>query len=188
MLLLACQPKKPKEEYATFPQFLKRPQETVTPELFRRAFFLDDEAQKLCSSEALTEDILKRVKELSSNFPKLDGYLGDWRKGEQLALTPELYKRLYGKPGGSKKGLCYACHCADPRVDECGDVGPSLYRYAEKGVKPEELFKRIYNPWAFSPCSAMPRFGHHGLLTAEEVTHLVAYLLSPESPVNGGKP
>jgi sulfur-oxidizing protein SoxX len=30
----------------------------------------------------------------------------------------------------------------------------------------------------------MPRFGHNGVLTEEQITHLVALLLDPASPVN----
>ena len=30
----------------------------------------------------------------------------------------------------------------------------------------------------------MPRFGHNGILTEEQITHLVALLLDPDSPVN----
>ena len=30
----------------------------------------------------------------------------------------------------------------------------------------------------------MPRFGYNGVLTEDQITHLVALLLDPESPVN----
>jgi sulfur-oxidizing protein SoxX len=30
----------------------------------------------------------------------------------------------------------------------------------------------------------MPRFGHNGILTEQQIAHLVALLLDPESPVN----
>ena len=30
----------------------------------------------------------------------------------------------------------------------------------------------------------MPRFGHQGILTEEQLKHVVALLLDPESPVN----
>jgi sulfur-oxidizing protein SoxX len=30
----------------------------------------------------------------------------------------------------------------------------------------------------------MPRFGHNGVLTPEQIAHLVALLLDPASPVN----
>jgi sulfur-oxidizing protein SoxX len=30
----------------------------------------------------------------------------------------------------------------------------------------------------------MPRFGVNGVLTQEKISHIMAYLLDPESPVN----
>ena len=45
-------------------------------------------------------------------------------------------------------------------------------------------YDKIYNAQAFAVCSLMPRFGHSGWLSPEEIAHLVAYLLDPASPVN----
>jgi sulfur-oxidizing protein SoxX len=45
-------------------------------------------------------------------------------------------------------------------------------------------YGKIYNSEAFSACSSMPRFGHSQILTEEQITHLVALLLDPQSPVN----
>jgi sulfur-oxidizing protein SoxX len=36
----------------------------------------------------------------------------------------------------------------------------------------------------YFPCSNMPRMGHNGYLTPEQITHVVAYLVDPQSPVN----
>ena len=33
-------------------------------------------------------------------------------------------------------------------------------------------------------CSTMPRFGHNGILTEQQMKDVVALLLDPESPVN----
>jgi sulfur-oxidizing protein SoxX len=46
------------------------------------------------------------------------------------------------------------------------------------------VYGKIYNSQAFLACSQMPRFGHNGVLTEEQITHLVALLLDPDSPVN----
>jgi sulfur-oxidizing protein SoxX len=46
------------------------------------------------------------------------------------------------------------------------------------------VFSKIWNAKSFNLCSEMPRFGHVGALTQEQVRHLVALLLDPESPVN----
>jgi sulfur-oxidizing protein SoxX len=42
----------------------------------------------------------------------------------------------------------------------------------------------IYNAHLFFPCTNMPRFGHNGTLTEEQISDVMAYLLDPESPVN----
>jgi sulfur-oxidizing protein SoxX len=69
-----------------------------------------------------------------------------------------------------------------------GTIGPSLYQYGKQrgdsvGMQ-KYVFARISNPQGFVPCSSMPRFGHNGILTEEQITHLVALLLDPASPVN----
>jgi sulfur-oxidizing protein SoxX len=43
---------------------------------------------------------------------------------------------------------------------------------------------RIYNSKAFTACSSMPRFGHSGTLTEQQIKDLTAYLMDPNSPVN----
>ena len=46
------------------------------------------------------------------------------------------------------------------------------------------MFDRIFNAQAILACSNMPRYGATGFLTTEDITHLVALLMSPDSPVN----
>ncbi|MDO8552227.1 MAG: hypothetical protein Q7S01_01705, partial [bacterium] len=45
-------------------------------------------------------------------------------------------------------------------------------------------YEKLYNAWAYFPCSNMPRLGHNGHLTPAQITHVVAYLTDPASPVN----
>jgi sulfur-oxidizing protein SoxX len=45
-------------------------------------------------------------------------------------------------------------------------------------------YEKLYNAQAFVACSSMPRLGHNGILKPEQIAHVTAYLLSPESPVN----
>jgi sulfur-oxidizing protein SoxX len=45
-------------------------------------------------------------------------------------------------------------------------------------------YDKIYNAWGSFPCSNMPRLGARGYLTPEQITHVVAYLTDPQSPVN----
>ena len=71
----------------------------------------------------------------------------------------------------------------------------SLYQYGKlRGVKDpssaeskamvEYTWGKIWNSKAYNACSNMPRAGHTGILTQEQVRHIVALLLDPKSPVN----
>jgi len=43
---------------------------------------------------------------------------------------------------------------------------------------------KIYNSRAYNACSQMPRAGHKGILNEEQMKHIMALLLDPNSPVN----
>ncbi len=45
-------------------------------------------------------------------------------------------------------------------------------------------FGKIYNAEAFIACSNMPRFGHNGILTEQQIKDVIALLIDPASPVN----
>ena len=53
--------------------------------------------------------------------------------------------------------------------------GADIQRYA---------YGKIYNAKAYSLCSQMPRFGHAGALTEQQMKDLTALLMDPASPVN----
>jgi len=57
-------------------------------------------------------------------------------------------------------------------------------RLAYNGSGSRITYEKLYNAWAYFPCSNMPRLGHNGHLTPEQITHVVAYLTDPASPVN----
>lgn len=95
-----------------------------------------------------------------------------------------------------KGGNCYACHLIEKGVPG-GTMGPSLTAYGRRyGITKENMntpeglerlkmvYKIIYNAWHAYPCSSMPRFGYHGVLSPEDVINIATYLLHPESPVN----
>jgi len=48
----------------------------------------------------------------------------------------------------------------------------------------KRTYEQIFNVQAFYPCSMMPRFGHNGWLTPQQIADAVAFLLDPQSPVN----
>ena len=43
---------------------------------------------------------------------------------------------------------------------------------------------RIWNTHSVNMCSNMPRFGDAGILTEQQIKHVMALLLDPNSPVN----
>ena len=45
-------------------------------------------------------------------------------------------------------------------------------------------YGKIYNAEAYTACSNMPRFGHSGILTEQQIKDVVALLMDPDSPVN----
>ncbi len=119
-------------------------------------------------------------------FPGPGEYLGDWREGEKIAQNGRgmQYSDNLETPNG---GNCYACHQLDPDEIAAGNVGPSLVNYGQRGQSEDVLrytWAKIWNPHAYLVCSHMPRFGDAGILTAEQIRHIMALLLDPESPVN----
>ncbi len=189
LLFLACQPAaekvvKKEESYRTFPQFRKEPRLEASYEEFRKALYASDPWQEYCSGEgsySLKELVEEAKKKLV--YPK-GNLVGDWKRGEELVLSKTQYKFLYGRSGGDRRGNCYACHCGDPRIIACGNIGPSLRNYANRSPEPRDLYEFMYNPWIKKPCAFMPRYGHHGIYTPEEIAHILAYLLDRESPIN----
>ena len=151
---------------------------------------LQDEVQRLCSEHrnappAGLAQLIEGSQRAYIRYPA--SLIGDWREGERIAedFTGLRYDDKAGQPNG---GNCYACHQLVREELGYGTVGPSLLGYGKArgwGVAAQRLaYERIYNAQAFTACSAMPRFGHNGVLTPEQVAHLVAFLLDPGSPVN----
>jgi sulfur-oxidizing protein SoxX len=159
------------------------------PAVFVRAGS-QDEVQRLCSEHrnappAPVAEAIVRFQRAAIRYPA--SLSGDWREGKRIAedFTGLRYGDPRGQPNG---GNCYACHQLEAQEIAYGTLGPSLAGYGKSrgwGVAAQRLvYERIYNAQVFTACSAMPRFGHNGVLTPEEVAHLVALLLDPISPVN----
>ncbi len=159
------------------------------------------EIQRLCSEANMTgKEIDKKVAEkiqttLYENIPyPKDGFVGDWREGERIAQNGRgmQFSDAAGTPNGAN---CYACHQISPTEISYGNQGPSLLKYgAIRQVKDanskesEPIVKytwaRIWNTHSVNMCSNMPRFGDAGILTEQQIKHVMALLLSPDSPVN----
>jgi sulfur-oxidizing protein SoxX len=92
------------------------------------------------------------------------------------------------KVGSENGGNCYACHQVSKEEISFGNIGPTLYQYGKLRGDSEAILKytwaKLYNAQAFNACSRMPRFGHNGVLTEQQMKDLMALLLDPQSPVN----
>jgi sulfur-oxidizing protein SoxX len=152
-----------------------------------------DEVQKLCSYgpgdpppkavlAALEKSQLALVK-----FPADGKLLGDWREGERIAQSG-VGKQYSDNPTAPSGANCYACHQLTPQEISFGTIGPPLLGYGKLRGNSEAIQKytygKIYNSNAYSACSNMPRFGHQGILTEQQIKNVTALLLDPESPVN----
>lgn len=167
----------------------------ATPEEWRTRLDQDD-VQALCSRHRNRPpaDVAARIVEsqlATIRYPDDGRLLGDWKAGEKLASigTGGHIGRIQPDPPDRRKGgNCYACHALAKKEVAAGNLGPSLTGYGRlRGNAPETVrhtYAKIYNAQAFFPCTSMPRFGHNGWLTPQEIADAVAFLLDPESPVN----
>ncbi len=151
-----------------------------------------DETQRLCSQypDKLPKDIAKKIEAINTKLVKYpaDGkLLGDWKEGEKIAQSG-VGKQFSDDPARPAGGNCYACHQLAKHEIAFGNIGPSLYNYGKLRGNTEPIQKytygKIYNADAYSACTNMPRFGHSGILTEEQIKHVTALLLDPNSPVN----
>ena len=164
---------------------------TATPEW--QARLSQDETQRVCSQyrnappPGLADAILAREK-AAIKYPADGKLMGDWKRGEQLAQSGYGGRFTDYPPRTANGGNCYACHQMDGKELSFGTLGPSLREYGKirkygaDDVK--AVYERIYNPHATIPCANMPRMGTSGFLTIDQIKDLVAFVMSPESPVN----
>lgn len=162
----------------------------VSPELAGR--IRQDETMAACSAarnqpDSATAAAIQAREAATIRFPADGALMGDWRRGEQGALSGYGLRMgdVASRPNG---GNCYACHQLTATELSFGTLGPSLLGYGKsQGNTPEtqrRVWEKLYNPHAAFPCSSMPRFGANGVLTLEQMKDFVALLLDPASPVN----
>ena len=155
-----------------------------------------DKAQQLCSKiggAALTQEEAAEVVKLSRasiQYPASGKLVGDWKIGDKLAHDGAGDRIQGGRLEKRKEngGLCQNCHALAPGEINVGNVGPSLTGYGVQRGNSEAIarltYERIYNGWVYVPCSNMPRLGATRHLTPDQITHLVAFLIDPQSPIN----
>ena len=150
-----------------------------------------DEGQRTCNLHAdnppesvaqpLEAAQLKAIK-----FPS-GSLLGDWKSGRKIAESGR-GMQWHENPKAPSGGGCYNCHELSPQQESHGTIGPSLKGFGKlRGYTPEMqryAYGKIYNAKAYNLCSHMPRFGHSGTLTEQQIKDVTAYLMDPNSPVN----
>jgi sulfur-oxidizing protein SoxX len=134
---------------------------------------------------------LEKLNAATIRYPVDGKLIGDWKEGEKLAAvgTGGHIGFIQPDPAGRVRGgNCYACHELAKKEVAYGTIGPSLHHFGKLRGASDDIVKytydKIYNSNAFSACTNMPRFGLHSWLTPEQITHIVAFLVDPASPVN----
>ena len=152
---------------------------------------LQDGLQRLCTETdnkppAEVAKVLEADQLKSIAFPS-GSLIGDWQRGEKIAQGGR-GMTWSDKAGAPADGSCYNCHQLSPTELSYGTLGPSLLGFGKtRGNGPDVqryAYGKIYNAKAYNLCSHMPRLGHSGTLTPEQIRDLVGLLLDPASPVN----
>jgi len=130
-------------------------------------------------------DKLQKEQLAAIKWPADGKLLGDWKVGEKIAQNG---RGMSWSDKGGEGGSCYNCHQIGPRESSFGTIGPSLYQFAKLRGYGADIqryaYGKIYNAKAYSLCSQMPRMGHTGALTEQQLKDLTALLMDPASPVN----
>ena len=152
-----------------------------------------DETQRVCSRYAgkeIPKDVAAMIEQqnlATIRYPADGKLVGDWKNGERIAQEGR-GKQFSDDPAGPVGANCYACHQLAPQELSYGTIGPSLYRFGKlRGYTDEArryAWGKVFNPDAFAACSNMPRFGHNGILTEQQIRDVVGLLMDPVSPVN----
>ena len=157
-----------------------------------RSRLKQDETQRICSTTrgnpSKAQAAAIQAREAKSIFFPADGdMMGDWKRGAAIAESG-LGGQFSDPPSTVSGGNCYACHQMDPTEISFGTLGPSLAEYGRfhdfSADAARAVYAKIFDPEATLACSNMPRFGHNGILTEQQIKDLTAYLMARDSPVN----
>lgn len=163
---------------------------------------VQDDANRECvaadvAGKPIDEKVAKAIEEANMKtikWPTGGKFLGDWKEGEKIAQSGRGLTWT-DQAGAANGGNCYNCHQISKEEISFGTLGPSLYNYGKlRGVTDpnaaaskaivEYTWGKLYNARAYNACSQMPRAGHKGILTEQQMQHVMALLLDPASPVN----
>ncbi len=99
------------------------------------------------------------------------GVTGDVQKGRALFLS-------------RSKGPCIGCHLVPgDDVWPAGSAGPDQSTLADRKLPDQYLYQVIWDARAYFPNTIMPPWGTTGVLSSEEIVHVVAYLQTLKGPV-----
>jgi sulfur-oxidizing protein SoxX len=153
------------------------------------------ELQATCSDAAmkrteLPNEVRERLQKAaldSVKYPSDGKWLGDFKLGERIAQSG-VGMQFSDNEKTVNGGNCYACHELTKQEISYGNIGPTLYNYGKLRGNSEPILRytwgKIWNTHAFNACSSMPPYGHAGILSEEQIKHVMALLLDPQSPVN----
>lgn len=154
-----------------------------------------DATQAFCSNPAYAESKeaagerarIEAANAATIKWPADGKWLGDWKSGEKIAQSGRGLTST-DKADMANGGNCYNCHQISPKEISFGTIGPSLYQYGKTHGSGEDALRsawgKIYNAKATNACSNMPRAGHMGIITEQQIKDLMALLFDPQSPVN----
>ncbi len=98
------------------------------------------------------------------------GVTGDAQKGRALFLS-------------RSKGPCIGCHLVPgDDVWPAGSAGPDQSTLADRKLPDQYLYQVIWDARAYFPNTIMPPWGATGVLSSEEIVHVVAYLQTLKGP------
>jgi sulfur-oxidizing protein SoxX len=153
------------------------------------------ELQAACSDAALKrqplpQDVRARLEKAALDavkYPSDGKWLGDFKQGERIAQSG-VGMQFSDNEKTVNGGNCYACHELTKEEISHGNIGPTLYHYGKLRGTSEPILRytwgKIWNTHAYNACSTMPPYGASGILSEEQIKHVMALLLDPQSPVN----
>jgi sulfur-oxidizing protein SoxX len=153
------------------------------------------ELQATCSEAALKrqplpDDVRARLEKAALaavKYPSDGKWLGDFKQGERIAQSG-VGLQFSDNEKTVNGGNCYACHELTKEEISHGNIGPTLYNYGKLRGNSDAIMRytwgKIWNTHAYNACSTMPPYGASGILSEEQIKHVMALLLDPQSPVN----
>ena len=149
-----------------------------------------DETQRICSLRR-NEPSVAEAEAINAREAKgvvvPAQVMGDWKRGEAIAQNGQ-GGQFSDPPGTASGGNCYACHQMAPAEISYGTLGPPLVGYGRVREFTAEAaraaYAKVFDAQALVACSNMPRFGHNGILSEQQIKDVVAFLFAKDSPVN----